>query len=254
MPRGRILVAEDEEAVRVTLGALLSDRGYEVTLASAAADALLHVQRTEFDLVLTDLCLGDGDGMRILEELRARWPETVGLVLTGYASIESAVEALRKGAYDYLCKPCPPDELLGTVARGLERRELSRQVRQNMRDLQTVIDSARELHSALSTRVEGTTALLHEREQVLASICSDLKKSLGVISALLQLLLGRLHGQPSEEALKMQVQELVDYLEQIRAETDSLVHRVNAALQLMREDSVSITTTRPSFELLEVSG
>jgi CheY-like chemotaxis protein len=229
MPRGRILVVDDDDAVRVTLGAVLAGEGYEVTLASNGPDALSLIRITEFDVVLTDLRLDHIDGLRILEEVRTRWPDTLSLMLTGYASVDSAIGALRKGAYDYLSKPCSPEELVAVVARAIERRLLSLQVRHHARDLETAIQTARELHSALSTRLEGTTALLREREQVLVTICTDLKTSLIAIAGVAQLLMGRLEDRDDD---------LLGYLEQIRSETQQLAQRVNTALQVTRTESV----------------
>jgi len=231
MPRGRILVVDDDEAVRVTLGAILSGEGYKVTLISNGTEALAQLRTTEFDVVLTDLRLDDIDGTRILEEARTRWPDTVALMLTGFASVDSAIDALRKGAYDYLCKPCAPDELVAAVGRAIERRTLTLQVRHHARDLETAIETARELHSSLFTRLEGTTALLREREQVLVTICTELKTSLIAIASLAQMLLGRLqdHDSPGD---------LTAYLDQIQLEMQELAQRVNGALQVTRSESV----------------
>jgi DNA-binding NtrC family response regulator len=192
MARGSILIVDDEEAVRVTLGAILSEVGHTVTLAAGLGDALVLLIDTEFDVVLTDLRLDDGDGLAIIEQTRRHWPDTVTLILTGYASVDSAIGAIRRGAYDYLCKPCPPEELIATIARCIERRQLTLQVRQQLRDLQTAITVARDLHASLSTQLEATTALLRERELSLASLSAELVR--------------------------------------LRTETDGLVQRVNAAL------------------------
>jgi len=84
-----------------------------------------RLRESEFDLVLTDLRLDDTDGLTIISEVCRLQPETVSIVLTGYASLESAIKALREGAYDYLIKPCDVDELRAVVARGIERRQLA---------------------------------------------------------------------------------------------------------------------------------
>ena len=128
--------------------------------------------------------LDDVDGLQILARVQSRWPDTVTLMLTGYASLDSAVAAMRAGAYDYLCKPCPVDDILATVARGLERRRLAREVKRNVRHLEVSIETARELHSALQSQVEGTRALLHERERLLQSLGAELKTSLLSIAGL----------------------------------------------------------------------
>jgi DNA-binding response OmpR family regulator len=243
MPRGRILVVDDDEAVRVTLGAVLAGEGYDVTLTSNGADALAQLRVTEFDVVLTDLRLDHIDGLRILEEVRSRWPDTVSVMLTGFASIDSAIGALRKGAYDYLCKPCAPEELVAAVGRAIERRRLTLQVRHHARDLETAIETARELHSALFTRLEGTSALLREREQVLVTICGDLKTSLIAIASLAQMLLA--HDVISGDQR--------GYLEQIRLETQQLAQKVNSALQVTRSEAVEPRHAAGPGALSEVS-
>ena len=118
----RVLVVDDEENVRITTAAILEQEGYEVETAGDGREALSKVRGGEFDLVLTDLRMEDMDGSTLLGELHARHPEVVTVVLTGYASIESSIDALRQGVYDYLVKPCVVDDLKRTVRRALEHR------------------------------------------------------------------------------------------------------------------------------------
>ena len=125
---GSLLVVDDEESVAVTMGAILEMDGYEVAISTTGADALRKLREREFDLVLTDLRLDDTDGLSIVTELRKLRPDTVAIMLTGFASLESAIKALREGAYDYLIKPCDVDELRVVVARGIERRQLGLQL------------------------------------------------------------------------------------------------------------------------------
>lgn len=234
-------MVDDDEAVRITLGAVLSDAGYAVTLSPDGSDALERIDAADYDVVLADLRLGGHvDGLDVLEHVRQRRPDTVTLVLTGHASEDSAIGALRNGAYDYLRKPCPPEELLATVARAAERRRLSLQVRQQMRSLETAIDTARELHSALASRLEGTTALLREREHVLATVCSELRTSLIAISLLVDLVIDQLPA------------DLAGYLEQIRSEAHGLIERVNAAVQITRTESVDLSILSTPADLAPI--
>lgn len=125
-PRGRphrVLVVDDEESVRVTTAAILEQEGYFVETASDGTEALHKVARGGYDLVLTDLRMEDMDGITLLHELQTKHPGVVTIVLTGYASIESSIDALRQGVYDYLVKPCVVDDLKRTVLRALEHRE-----------------------------------------------------------------------------------------------------------------------------------
>ncbi len=118
----RVLVVDDEENVRITTAAILEQEGHIVETASDGEDALSKMGRGEFDLVLTDLHMGGMDGSALLNELSAKYPDVVTIVLTGYASIESSIDALRHGVYDYLVKPCVVDDLKLTVSRALEHK------------------------------------------------------------------------------------------------------------------------------------
>ncbi|HEY0544431.1 MAG TPA: response regulator [Pyrinomonadaceae bacterium] len=121
-PRARLLVIDDEESVRVTTAAILEQEGYFVETACDGQDALVKLKRGEFDLALTDLRMEGMDGSTLLHELSRSYPGLVVIVLTGYASIESSIDALRQGVYDYLIKPCVVEDLQMTVRRALEHR------------------------------------------------------------------------------------------------------------------------------------
>lgn len=120
--RARLLVIDDEDSVRVTTAAILEQEGYFVDTACDGQDALVKLRREEFDLVLTDLRMEGMDGSALLHELNRNYPGVVVIVLTGYASIESSIDALRQGVYDYLIKPCVVEDLQMTVRRALEHR------------------------------------------------------------------------------------------------------------------------------------
>src|SRR5918992_5899247 len=102
----RLLVVDDEENLRITTAAILEQEGYTVETASSGNEAVTLLEGAEFDLVLTDLHMEGGDGLSVLSEIRRRAPLTISVVLTGFASVESAIAALQQGAYDYLVKPC----------------------------------------------------------------------------------------------------------------------------------------------------
>jgi len=121
--KSRVLVVDDDESVRVTTSAILEQEGYEVATADDGREALEMAARSHYDLVLTDLRMEDMDGIALLQELQTRHPNVVTIVLTGYASIESSIDALRQGVYDYLVKPCMVEDLKRTVGRALEHRQ-----------------------------------------------------------------------------------------------------------------------------------
>ena len=128
MPPNSVLVVDDEESVATTIEAILRLDGHEVTAVTSGADAVRLLNQRQFDIVLTDLRLSDIDGIEVLREVQRTAPETAAIMLTGYASLESAVAALRSGAYDYLMKPSDVEELRATVNRAIERRELRRRL------------------------------------------------------------------------------------------------------------------------------
>ena len=126
--RARVLVVDDEENVRITTAAILEQEGYDVATASDGREALELAARVHYDLVLTDLRMDDMDGSTLIHELQQRHPSVVTIVLTGYASIESSIDALRQGVYDYLVKPCMIEDLKRTVRRALEHRRQRQQI------------------------------------------------------------------------------------------------------------------------------
>jgi two-component system response regulator HydG len=123
-PAGRVLVVDDQRNMRVTTAIVLRQAGFEVTEADGGAEALEKLGAEPFDVVLTDLRMGDVDGLEVLRGALEASPSTQVIVMTAFGSIESAVEAVRRGAYDYLSKPFQSDELRVRVEKALEKRRL----------------------------------------------------------------------------------------------------------------------------------
>jgi DNA-binding NtrC family response regulator len=121
MARKRILVVDDEKAQREILEMILSEEGYEVTTASSGEAALRLAREKRFDLALSDLKMTGMDGLELLQHLLAQDSSIIVLLLTAHGSIESAKEALRRGAFDYLQKPYDRETLLDTIRRALSR-------------------------------------------------------------------------------------------------------------------------------------
>ena len=124
VPAPRILVVDDDDTFRALLAAELRSRGLATTPAESAAAALALVEKEEFEVALIDLRLPDGDGLELMRRVRELSPTTETIVLTGHGTIDTAIEAMRRGAYDYLRKPCPIEELEVTIQKALERRGL----------------------------------------------------------------------------------------------------------------------------------
>ena len=120
----QILIVDDEESMREFLEILLIKEGYSVQTAASAEDAIRRIDAAEFDLVLTDLKMPRGSGIDVLERVKGSWPDTQVILMTAYSTIETAIEALKKGAYDYVSKPFKLDELKVIVEKALEKRRL----------------------------------------------------------------------------------------------------------------------------------
>src|ERR1044072_5831508 len=110
MKEARLLVVDEGESLRITTAAIFEKEGYIVDVASSGDEAIDLMSHTDYDLVLTDLHMEGGDGLSVLNRIRERAPLTISVVLTGFASVESAIAALQEGAYDYLIKPCDRSE------------------------------------------------------------------------------------------------------------------------------------------------
>src|SRR5512147_707245 len=121
---GRVLVVDDQKNMRATTAILLRQAGYQVAEAEDGATAIQKLGSESFDVVLTDLRMGAVDGMEVLRGALESAPSTQVIVMTAFGTIESAVEAMRRGAYDYLTKPFKGEELLLRVEKALEKRRL----------------------------------------------------------------------------------------------------------------------------------
>lgn len=120
-----ILVIDDDEVARESAQVLLRRWGHRVSLAANGEDGLTRLKASPPDLVLVDLQMPGIDGHEVLREVRETDPAIICIMVTGYATLQSAVEAMKQGAYDFLPKPFSPDELKLAVDRGLERRYLA---------------------------------------------------------------------------------------------------------------------------------
>jgi two-component system response regulator PilR (NtrC family) len=119
-----LLLVEDERSLRETLAERLAEHGFAVEQAESGEAALEQLAEFAFDIVVTDLRLPGLDGTRVLESALARYPEIVGIIVTGYGTVKDAVEAIKRGATDFVTKPFQFDELLHVVNSALERKRL----------------------------------------------------------------------------------------------------------------------------------
>jgi DNA-binding NtrC family response regulator len=129
MAEGRLLVVDDEESIRNMFKDYFTSLGYQVVTAQSGRDALERLSPEAFDCVLCDLMMPEMDGMEFLQELRAQDKTTPFLMMTGYPSLETAIDAIRRGAYDYIAKPVNLDDVYFKSERAIHARGIERSLR-----------------------------------------------------------------------------------------------------------------------------
>ncbi|MBN2364626.1 MAG: sigma-54-dependent Fis family transcriptional regulator [Calditrichaeota bacterium] len=121
---GRVMVIDDEENIREVLSNYLESMNYEVTTAEDGQDALNKFTKGDFDLIISDLLMPNIDGLELLKRIRDIDKDVIFLMITGYPSIETAVDAIKKGAYDYITKPFHMEDVKLRIERAFEKRSL----------------------------------------------------------------------------------------------------------------------------------
>ena len=111
----KVLIADDHDAVRDGMAVSLKKIGLDVAAVRSGADALAAYKKSAFDVVVTDLKMEAMDGIELLKQLRAHDPDVVVMVVTAHGTVETAVEAMQRGAFDFIQKPFTPDELIARV-------------------------------------------------------------------------------------------------------------------------------------------
>src|SRR2546429_9794556 len=145
-----ILVVDDEEAIREVVSTMLESKGYRCTVAHNGRVAQEHIKRTTPDLILSDMIMPEMDGIKLLEWVREFDPDVPVIMVTAIHDISTALEAIRRGAYDYILKPFEKDQLFLGVGRALQHRRLVNENRKYQRDLeQQVEDRTARLQEAL---------------------------------------------------------------------------------------------------------
>jgi DNA-binding NtrC family response regulator len=124
-----ILIVEDEKLIRWSLRERLGEEGYEIFEAATGHEALEKLKECEYDLILLDYRLPERDGLEILKDIARDFPDTLVIMMTAYSTVDSAVEAMKLGAYDYINKPFNMDELVLTIEKALETTSLRREIK-----------------------------------------------------------------------------------------------------------------------------
>jgi DNA-binding NtrC family response regulator len=136
----RILVVDDEPVVRESLQGWFAEDGYPVEIAENAREALEKLQESSWDILLTDVKMPGMDGLELQQQVKKLAPEVTVIIMTAYASVDSAMQAIKEGAYDYVTKPLDPEDLTQIIERAWERQRL---LQENL-ELKERLDAAAE--------------------------------------------------------------------------------------------------------------
>ncbi len=165
----RILVVDDEKVIRDMLADFLSMEGYVVRTAEDGAAALVELARGSYDLVISDLKMPKMGGIALLDEMGKTAPDALTVIMTGFGTVETAIDAMKRGAYDYVLKPFKVDEVMHVVHRGLEKRRMAAE---NMR-----LREALSLYK-VSEAIQASLSLDQVLETVAESCLSEVKSDL----------------------------------------------------------------------------
>ena len=167
--RARLLVVDDEEAIRDMLAEFLTLEGYIVRTAADGLDALRLLSTAPADIVLTDLKMPRMGGIELLDELRAAHPRTLAIIMTGFGTVETAIHAMKRGAYDYILKPFKLGEVLHVIQRAIDRKRMEAE---NIR-----LREALSLYK-VSEAITASLSIDQVMDTVVSSCLSELKADL----------------------------------------------------------------------------
>jgi len=187
-----IVIVEDEAGTRATLCGILEDAGYRVIGLERGGDALKMIRISPFDVVITDVRLPDVGGIEILELAKEINPDAAVIIMTGYASVETAVDAVNQGAYAYFVKPVNPDEMKTTIANALKQQRLALENK-------GLVESLQRSHRLLFEANEELKKANRLKTEFMAGMSHDLRTPLNAIVGFSQLMLDGVPGEINEE-------------------------------------------------------
>ncbi len=225
-PQACILIVDDEPGIRIGCQRALEPAGYSVEMAERFKQGQEMIAARTYDLILLDVMLPDGRGIDLLPAIAARDPDTVTIIITGYATVEMAVNAIKHGAYDFISKPFTSDLLLLTVQQGLEKRRLSLEAQRMKRVEAEAAELARQ-----KTEAERLGAF---KAQFALTVAHELRAPVAGAQSLLRTLTHGLVGEFSEKQR--------DILRRLECRLDELLALINDLLTLARSKNLTEDT------------
>jgi two-component system response regulator HydG len=175
VPNSKILVVDDEESIRFTFESFLADEGHEVVTAKDYHEAIQKISETGFDLIFADIILGGKTGIDLLRKVKKEYPTCPVVMITGYPNIDTASDAIRLGAFDYISKPVRPDTLLHTTTMALQHKVLHDENEQIRSNLEAIFRSVKD---AIITVDKDVTLL--EVNRAAQDICGISRENIGM--------------------------------------------------------------------------
>ncbi|MEJ2569517.1 MAG: response regulator [Anaerolineales bacterium] len=234
--KGKILVLDDEAGIRRACRRALEPQGYRIETVGTIEEFSRRLDEESFDLVLLDLMLPDGRGIDLLPLLKERDEDIVCVIITGYATVELAVDAIKQGAYDFISKPFTTDQLLMTVEQGLEKRHLSLEAKR----LQNIEKKAEGLLRAK----QDMERLDEMKSTFMLTVAHELRAPVSSALSLLRTLLHGLSGDMNENQ-----SEIMDRIE-IRLEM--LLDLINDLIELSASKTPALMEAQESIAVQPV--
>jgi signal transduction histidine kinase len=214
--KANILIIDDEPGIRVACQRVLEPVGYHVELAASIQEGIEKISSGSYDLVLLDVMMPDGRGLDLLDPIHMKDPETVCIIITGYATVELAVEAIKHGAYDFIAKPFTSDLLIMTVNQGLEKRRLSLETKRLQAVEQEALDLARDK--------DEMERLDQFKSEFMLTVAHELRSPVGGAQSLLRTLARGLAGNLNQQQR--------DILKRVEGRLDILLELIDDLLTL----------------------
>jgi signal transduction histidine kinase len=233
----KILVVEDDAGSRLTLCGILEDAGYEVTGVEKGTEALEVIKDGNFNVIITDIKLPDVGGMSVLELAKEINPDVAVVIMTGYASVEIAVNAVNEGAYAYFVKPVNMDEMKTAIVNALRQQRLSRENKRLVDDLQRSNKLLFEANRQLRAATEAKSIFL-------AHMSHELRTPLNAIIGFSDLLIGGIGGEINNKQRQC--------LEDILSSGKHLLSLINDILDLSKVEAGKIDIRPESLRLADV--
>ena len=213
---GKILIVDDEVGIHRGVQRALEPQGYSIETAATLEEGLQKIRQAKFDLVLLDVMLPDGRGIDLVAPAHEIDPDIVVIIVTGYATVELAVDAIKQGAYDFIAKPFSADMLLLTVRQGMEKRQLLLEAQR----LQAIEQEA----ALLAIEKESAEKLSEFKSTFTLMVAHELRSPVSAAQSLLRTLIHGLAGTVSEKQGEI--------LTRIDARMDELMTLINDLLDL----------------------